>query len=125
MACLLVGLGRLPPGQEIEPRQLSPHPTDRIGAKCLLLTQRVDAIEKIIKHHGDHLQVLEKMHKLCLAVDQDGMKVEPAPFPPPRPPVCPDDDDHRECFRAQRRCGAELIRLSLLAVNVTDRRDAG
>ena len=68
-------LEQLPPGQEIEPRQLSPHPTDRIGAKCLLLTQRVDAIEKIIKHHGDHLQVLEKMHKLCLAVDQDGMKL--------------------------------------------------
>ena len=44
----LADLCRLPPGQEIEPRQLSPHPTDRIGAKCLLLTQRVDAIEKII-----------------------------------------------------------------------------
>ena len=80
---------RLPPGQEIEPRQLSPHPTDRIGAKCLLLTQRVDAIEKIIKHHGDHLQVLEKMHKLCLAVDQDGMKVGTRSLSPNPPPLAP------------------------------------
>ena len=48
---------------------------DRIGSKCLLLTQRVDAIDKIVKHHGDNVQVLEKLHKLCLALDQDGMKV--------------------------------------------------
>ena len=66
---------RLPPGQEIEPRQLSPHQVDRFGAKSLLLTQRVDAIDKIISHHGDNVQVVEKLHKLCLAVEQDGMKV--------------------------------------------------
>ena len=48
---------------------------DRIGSKVLLLTQRVDAIDKIVKHHGDNVQVLEKLHKLCLALDQDGMKV--------------------------------------------------
>ena len=66
---------RLPPGQEIEPRQLSPHFVDRIGAKSLLLSQRVDAIEKICKHHGDNTQVVEKLHKLCLSIEQDGMKV--------------------------------------------------
>jgi len=70
---------RLPPGQEIEPRQISPHQVDRIGAKCLLLTQRVDAIEKIVKHHGDNKEVLEKLHKLCLSIDQDGMKVPSTP----------------------------------------------
>jgi len=73
---------RLPPGQEIEPRQISPHLVDKIGAKCLLLTQRVDAIEKIVTHHGDNAAVLEKLHKLCLSLDQDGMKVcQTSPFP--------------------------------------------
>mmetsp|Transcript_76931 Transcript_76931/g.112649 ORF Transcript_76931/g.112649 Transcript_76931/m.112649 type:complete len:188 (+) Transcript_76931:83-646(+) len=70
-----LSLEQLPPGQEIEPRQISPHLVDKIGAKCLLLTQRVDAIEKIVTHHGDNAAVLEKLHKLCLSLDQDGMKV--------------------------------------------------
>ena len=79
---------RLPPGQEIEPRQLSPHFVDRVGAKSLLLKDRVDAIEKICKHHGDNVQVVEKLHKLCLAVEQDGVKVPAAALPaPPRLPV--------------------------------------
>ncbi len=72
---------RLPPGQEIEPRQLSPHFVDRVGAKSLLLKDRVDAIEKICKHHGDNVQVVEKLHKLCLAVEQDGVKVPAAALP--------------------------------------------
>ena len=45
------------------------------------MTQLVDAIEKIVKHHGDDKEVLEKLHKLCLSlsIDQDGMKVPSTP----------------------------------------------
>eukprot|EP00286_Rhodomonas_abbreviata_P015971 CAMPEP_0181318838 /NCGR_PEP_ID=MMETSP1101-20121128/17225_1 /TAXON_ID=46948 /ORGANISM="Rhodomonas abbreviata, Strain Caron Lab Isolate" /LENGTH=226 /DNA_ID=CAMNT_0023426345 /DNA_START=100 /DNA_END=780 /DNA_ORIENTATION=+ len=62
----------LPVGQELEPRPLTPHYVDRIGANVNVLTQRVDAIEKHLQRGGAGG---ERLHKLCMFMGEAGMKL--------------------------------------------------
>lgn len=73
---LQLSMTLLPPGQEIDPSYLTPHPIDRVGSQCLLLEQRVDAIESLIlTHRGLDPQACQRLHQLCLWYGETGLKL--------------------------------------------------
>mmetsp|Transcript_14711 Transcript_14711/g.22876 ORF Transcript_14711/g.22876 Transcript_14711/m.22876 type:complete len:134 (+) Transcript_14711:682-1083(+) len=66
----------LPLGQDLEPRALSPHVVDRIGAQGQVLKQRVDAVEAtmLVTQNLDPV-TLEKLTKLVVYLNESGMKL--------------------------------------------------
>lgn len=74
-------LFQLPIGHELEPYYLTNHVVDRVASKCMVLQQRVDAIEAILLvqrldgSSPEEMATASKLQKLCILYDDNGLKL--------------------------------------------------
>ena len=70
-------LTQLPYGQEIEPQTLTTHEVDKIGAKCLVLEEQVNAIEAcaLVKRLDTDPCAKKRLHAFSMFLHEHGQRV--------------------------------------------------